>query len=46
MMAGGGWSAGDVLAAVLGALALGGLAVFVALRRPWQRRHRPGPAAT
>jgi hypothetical protein len=48
MMAGSGsgWSTGEALAAVLGALALGGLAVLMAVRRPWRRRHAAGPAAT
>jgi hypothetical protein len=41
-----GWSTAAVLAAVLGGLALGGLAVYVVLGRRWRRRRSPGPAAT
>ena len=41
-----GWSTGAVLAVVLGGLALGGLAMYAVLRRPWRRRRSPGPAAT
>jgi hypothetical protein len=41
-----GWSTGAVLAVVLGGLALGGLAMYAALRRPWRHRRSPGPAAT
>ena len=37
-----GWSTG----VVLGGLALGGLAMYAALRRPWRRRRSPGPAAS
>ena len=47
MMDGGGsgWSSGAIIAAVLGALALGGLAVYTLLRRPWRRGpSRPSPA--
>ena len=47
MMDGGGsgWSSGAIIAAVLGALALGGLAVYTLLRRPGRRgRSRPSPA--
>ncbi len=40
----GGWSTGAVIAVVLGALLLGGLAVFVGLRRPW--RQRPSHSST
>jgi hypothetical protein len=39
----GGWSTGAVLAAVLGALLLGGLAVFAALH--WTRQQPPTPTA-
>ncbi|HEX5619553.1 MAG TPA: hypothetical protein VFX51_14125 [Solirubrobacteraceae bacterium] len=41
-----GWSTGAVLAVVLGGLALGGLAMYAVLRRPWRPRRSPGPAAT
>jgi hypothetical protein len=42
---GGGWSSGAIIAAVLGALAFGGLAVYTLLRRPWRRGpSRPSPA--
>jgi hypothetical protein len=41
-----GWSTGTVLAVVLGGLALGGLAMYAMLGRPWRRRRSPGPAAT
>jgi hypothetical protein len=42
---GSGWSSGAIIAAVLGALALGGLAVYTMLRRPWRRRpSRPSTA--
>ena len=41
-----GWSTGAVLAVVLGGLALGGLAMYALLGRPWRRRRSPGPAAT
>jgi hypothetical protein len=42
----GGWSTGAVLAVVLGGLALGGLAMYTMLGRPWRRLRSPGPAAT
>jgi len=42
--AGSGWSTGAVIAVVLGALALGGLAVYAVLRRPW--RHGPSDPST
>ena len=41
----GGWSTGAVLAVVLGGLALGGVAMYALLRRPWRRHRSPGPAA-
>jgi hypothetical protein len=41
-----GWSTAAVLAVVLGGLALGGLAMYAVLARPWRRRRSPGPAAT
>ena len=41
-----GWSAAAVLAFVLGGLAVGGLVMYAALKRPWRRRRSPGPAAT
>jgi hypothetical protein len=41
-----GWSTAAVLAVVLGGLALGGLAMYAMLRRPWRRHRSPGPAAT
>jgi hypothetical protein len=34
---GSGWSSGAIIAALLGALWLGGLAVYTLLRRPWRR---------
>jgi hypothetical protein len=34
---GSGWRSGAIIAAVLGALALGGLALYTQLRRPWRR---------
>jgi hypothetical protein len=40
----GGWSTGAVLAVVLGGLALGGVAMYALLRRPWRRHRSPGPA--
>jgi len=40
------WSTGAVLAVVLGGLALGGLAAYPLLRRPWRRHRSPGSAAT
>ncbi len=39
-----GWSTGAVISVVLGALLLGGLTVYAALRRPW--RHRPSRPTT
>ena len=42
---GSGWSTGAIIAVVLGALVLGGLAVYAALRRPWRRGpSHPGTA--
>jgi hypothetical protein len=41
---GSGWSTGAVIAVVLGALALGGLAVYALVRRPW--RHGPSHPTT
>jgi hypothetical protein len=41
-----GWSTAAVLAVVLGGLALGGLAMYTMLRRPWRRHRSPGSAAT
>ena len=41
-----GWSTAAVLAVVLGGLALGGLAMYAMLGRPWRHRRSPGPAAT
>ena len=40
-----GWSSAAVVALVLGALAVGGLAVYALLQRPWRRDHPRGPAA-
>jgi hypothetical protein len=41
-----GRSTAAVVAVVLGGLALGGLAIYTMLRRPWRRHRSPGPAAT
>ena len=40
-----GWSSAAVVALVLGALAVGGLALYAVLLRPWRRHHPRGPAA-
>ena len=40
-----GWSSAAVVALVLGALTVGGLALYAVLLRPWRRRHLRGPAA-
>lgn len=40
-----GWSSAVVVALVLGALAVAGLALYVLLLRPWRRHHPRGPAA-
>ena len=40
-----GWSSAALVALVLGALTVGGLALYALLLRPWRRRHPRGPAA-
>ena len=41
-----GWRIAAVLAVVVAGLALGGVAIYAVLGRPWRRRRSPGPAAT
>jgi hypothetical protein len=41
-----GWSVGGILAAVFGAVLMGGLVAFLAVRRPWRPRPPSTPAAT
>lgn len=41
-----GWGVGGILAVVFGAVLMGGLVAFLALRRPWRPRPPSTPAAT